>query len=1231
MISKLKPYLVGILSIIFATSVWLAWPIAVYGFPNISEISLIDYSVTYWGQDFQTLQEKRQQRVLQAKAEADTDYLLTELEMIYSQSGWGPVEIDMEVGDKEAGDGIPIEMSGTLYEKGFGVQADSIIVFDLEGKCSTFSATIGIHDKVAEWYGSVIFEVYADKEKVYESDVLISGNAGFPAVQTGLISIEGTHELMLVVDNANGAYFNDTANWANPIVTCSSKPEGDGSSFKHLWGSWEPVMDWPVKAIHASLLPSGHILSHASKEEESVSPDFYGQTYTSTKVDLADITTWSHEWVNHNWEEIYCSAHVLTADGSVFEFGGHNGLSYDENGDWVAEGGIYGKDQASIFDFETKSWVPQPDMEQARWYPSAVTLGNGDILAIGGTHGTNEENTFKPELFDGTSWRTLTNVDYEDRLINDHDWNHIYPFVHLASDGRVFWSGWDSQMAYIDMTGEGAWSQHYEREGVTRPWGSPVMYRQDKILLIGGMGIDTTYYHATDTVQQIDISNGDPVTRYTNNMWFPRADADSTILANGDVWVNGGSYYHTLGEHSSFVYFPETWNPETEEWTLGATATNPRGYHSTTLLLPTGQVWTAGGECDDLDTGESCPLGMTAQLYNPPYLFKQDGSGEFADRPTINSIEEQITYGQKFSANVSADGDGNVSKLTFIRLGSTTHHINFEQRYLELDFTQTDDDLLVTAPAHGNLAPPGFYMLFAFDSNGVPSEAKMVQILPAEEMTWEPVTTSDNSQPTERHESAYVEKDGKFYLMGGRGSRPIEMFDPVSKTWLNMGTPPINLHHFQPVVYNDLIYVIGAFVGDYPLETPVENIYIFDPDDSSWTIGPEIPAARQRGSTGAVVFNNKIYLIGGSNNGHSGGYQAWFDVYNPATGKWETLPDAPNARDHFMAVVVDNQLYVAGGRQTDFPDPFDKTLEAVDVYNFETEEWSTLDSGLTPSRASAGVVKHGTDLIVIGGESSSQSAAHSEVQAYNVLTDEWRDLPNLITGRHAGGAVIWNNEIYVAAGSSQQGGVEINSQEKLALAPAETPEPTSTPTLTPSQTPTPTSTSTPSQTPEPANTPTHTATPTPTQAVEPTSTPITPPTIDPAEPLPIISVQDVSMAEGNDADTAVKLVISINKVTDSPVTVNYKTADGTALSSTDYISKSGSITIPAGQLSSTLEITILSDTLEEPHETFRLILSGPQNGQLTTSEAIITILDDDIDQSVGEADFQTYLPLITQP
>jgi Domain of unknown function (DUF1929) len=63
-----------------------------------------------------------------------------------------------------------------------------------------------------------------------------------------------------------------------------------------------------------------------------------------------------------------------------------------------------------------------------------------------------------------------------------------------------------------------------------------------------------------------------------------------------------------------------------------------------------------------------------------------------------------------------------------VRLGAVTHSVNMEQRYVPLSYTAGSSALTATAPANTNIAPPGYYMLFAIDSNGVPSVAKFVRV-----------------------------------------------------------------------------------------------------------------------------------------------------------------------------------------------------------------------------------------------------------------------------------------------------------------------------------------------------------------------------------------------------------------------------------------------------------------------------------------------------------------------
>jgi hypothetical protein len=152
-------------------------------------------------------------------------------------------------------------------------------------------------------------------------------------------------------------------------------------------------------------------------------------------------------------------------------------------------------------------------------------------------------------------------------------------------------------------------------------------------------------------------------------------------------------------------------DPATGKWSTIDSITVYRGYHSTALLLPDGRVLSAGGE----------QTGASAEIYSPPYLFK-------GARPSITSAPSSVKYGQVFQ--VATLDVANIGQVTWIRLSSVTHSFNQNQRLNHLQFAQTTGGLNITAPANANLAPPGHYMLFLVNGNGVPSVARIVQITP---------------------------------------------------------------------------------------------------------------------------------------------------------------------------------------------------------------------------------------------------------------------------------------------------------------------------------------------------------------------------------------------------------------------------------------------------------------------------------------------------------------------
>ena len=305
--------------------------------------------------------------------------------------------------------------------------------------------------------------------------------------------------------------------------------------------------------------------------------------------------------------------------------------------------------------------------------------------------------------------------------------------------------------------------------------------------------------------------------------------------------------------------------------------------------------------------------------------------------------------------------------------------------------------------------------------------------LAAYAQNWSPVTTTDNSAPEARHESGAVVVNDKIYLLGGRGIRGVDVYDPAANTWTSVAQAPLELHHFQPVAFAGKIYVIGAFTCCFPLEPTISDIHVFDPSTNTWSIEGSMPANRLRGSAGTVVHQNKIYVIGGNTDGHSGGAVNWFDEYDPATGEWRVLPDAPNARDHFAAAIAGGKLIAAAGRQTQLS--FANTVQGTDVYDFTSGQWTSTSHNIPTPRAGTMTAVFGDQVYVIGGESGLQVSAHAEVQVFNPANGLWSQVTPMANPRHAGGsALIVGSELHVFTGSNVRGADgEFDGHEKIDL------------------------------------------------------------------------------------------------------------------------------------------------------------------------------------------------------
>jgi len=385
---------------------------------------------------------------------------------------------------------------------------------------------------------------------------------------------------------------------------------------------------------------------------------------------------------------------------------------------------------------------------------------------------------------------------------------------------------------------------------------------------------------------------------------------------------------------------------------------------------------------------------------------------------TVAGIANQTNAeGETISLPVIASGGDTPASFTFSATGLPA----------DLQMEPTTGLIFGTIATGANSGSPYAVAVTVDDNDADPSDTVTTNFswtIPDPNVTtW--IDKAEDESYTGRHECSFVQAGDRFYLFGGReNAQTLDTYDYASNTWSTSALAPLPFNHFQATEYQGLVWVVGAFeTNNFPNEDPADNIWVFDPANDAWTQGPEIPVARRRGGSGLVVYDDKFYMVGGNTLGHSGGYVSWFDEFDPASGTFTTLTDAPRARDHFHAVLHGDELYVVGGRLTGGDGgTFAPLIAEVDVYNFTNGTWSTLPatSNLPTPRAASAMAAFDDKIMVIGGEGNGQ--AYVTVEALDPVTATWETLSPLNHARHGTQAIVSGNGVYVTAGSPNQGG-----------------------------------------------------------------------------------------------------------------------------------------------------------------------------------------------------------------
>lgn len=450
--------------------------------------------------------------------------------------------------------------------------------------------------------------------------------------------------------------------------------------------------------VFSAVLPSGKVLMWDSVGDGGV--DTYPDQQ-STRAALLDPTTGVSRRVDVQGYNIFCAGFVQLPDGDVLVVGGNKNQAQD------------GIRQTHLFHWRTETWSRGPDMAAERWYPSVAALGNGEALIVAGGDATAEVYQT-----DGTLRSLIGFPSFASRE---------YPFLVPRADGQVEVVGPDPYVDRYDTAGTGSKRRTGIRDDVYRNTGSFATYDAGRTLVVGGGPSDGTRIAPTASAVVVDTTDPGASTSSTPTapMAQPRRQQSLTILADGSVLVTGGmnSTTEPLVDLAHAVRTAERWNPATGRWTTLASASRVRQYHSSAALLPDGRVMTGGGGvCGDCV--EAGYLEKNVEYFSPPYLFTSSGAP--ATRPAISTVPEGVPYGAPIT--FSSSSAAAIAEVGLVRLGADTHGVDQGQKYVPLVFRRSGTDVTATAPADGDLAAPGYYLLFATTAAGVPSTGQVVRL-----------------------------------------------------------------------------------------------------------------------------------------------------------------------------------------------------------------------------------------------------------------------------------------------------------------------------------------------------------------------------------------------------------------------------------------------------------------------------------------------------------------------
>ena len=302
------------------------------------------------------------------------------------------------------------------------------------------------------------------------------------------------------------------------------------------------------------------------------------------------------------------------------------------------------------------------------------------------------------------------------------------------------------------------------------------------------------------------------------------------------------------------------------------------------------------------------------------------------------------------------------------------------------------------------------------------------------------------NMPIEKWEAATIVVDGKIFILGGygagvRSSKICHIFDPADHSWTRIQDLPSAISHVNPVLDGRKIWFAGGFKDGYK-DHVVAEVWNYDIDldgpglKGRFTAGPLLPG--KRGGGGLALVGRQLHFIGGiTEDRDTDAFEHWvldLDEYEQGTGQWrDTGAPIPEPRNQFSTVVFDNKIYLIGGQL--HHDSCQLDQNRVDIYDPETNSWS--DGPVLPkghSHSEGGTFVHDGKIFLVGGHTTpgnprkkkEDEGGRKAIEA-DILTlahgGEWELFGKLPMPLSSPAARIVDGRFYVLGGSLNGGSV----------------------------------------------------------------------------------------------------------------------------------------------------------------------------------------------------------------